>query len=108
MSFQAHWRRGQTGWFPIPAGKASCLYCHEPLKKLHGLNRNRDEREPTVMGLFLFGAGPWCIHCGTKAWTDPDFWTRSGANEYAASNWDLNRDFRAKMPSAEDDFRKVR
>ncbi len=91
MSFQPHWRRGGTGWFPIP--DANCLYCKDRLSKLHGFNQNR-EGPPTVMGLFLFGAGPWCVHCGTKAWTDKDFFKRSGANEYSASRFDLGADFR--------------
>ncbi len=94
MSFRPHWRRdAATGWFPVPADKAYCLYCHEPLRKLHGVNQtNKNE----VMGLFLFGTGVWCIHCGVKAWTDPDFFRRSGSNAYSSRHWDLERGFRPR------------
>jgi len=98
MSFNPHWRQGATGMFPIDA-ETTCAYCKSSLKKLHGLNQNRPGQSPSVMGWFFFGAGPFCIHCGEKMWTDPDFFKRSGSNEYHSSRYDLNRDFRSPSPS---------
>lgn len=107
MAVQPHWKRNGHGWYPLPA-KVKCTHCREELWKRHGVNRNRDDRDgPTVQGLFLFGVGPFCIHCGLKAWNDPDFFNRSGHSDYLASHHDLMRDFRPKLPSIQDELKKL-
>jgi hypothetical protein len=107
MNIQPNWR-APSGWYPIRADTARCVYCKESLVKKHGLNKNRDG-EPTVMGLFLFGVGPYCHHCGPKMWTDPEFFQRSGHVENSSTNYDLSRDFRPKgVWNADDEYRKAR
>ena len=91
MTFSPHWdRTAKTGMFVLPAARAVCMHCKEPLSKRHGLNQNR-EGVATVMGWFLFGVGPLCLWDATKFWTDPEFFRRSGSNECHASNWDLTK-----------------
>lgn len=91
MTFSPHWdRNAKTGMYVLPA-HAICMHCKEPLSKRHGLNQNRPDQAPSVYGWFLFGVGPLCLWCATKFWTDPDFFKRSGSNEYHASNWDLTK-----------------
>lgn len=84
---------GATGMFPFPADKAKCVYCREWLRKRHGLNRDMQGRElQTVMGWSLFGVAPYCVHCATKMWTDPDFFKRTGHSEHNALRWGLRGD----------------
>jgi hypothetical protein len=91
MSFQPGWKQGKTGMFIIPADRAICMHCKEPLRKRHGINQNRPGETPSVCAWFLFGVGPLCLWDATKVWTDPDFFRRSGNNEYHANNWDLSK-----------------
>ncbi len=99
---------GRSGWFPLPADRAVCFYCKQPLAKLHGLNQNRpQDRQPTVQGGFLFGVGPYCLFCLERAWTDPDFMKRWGSSEYSASRWDLDADFRPRFPSVQEQMKRL-
>ena len=78
--------RGKSGMFIFPAA-AECFFCHEKLAKRHGINQNRMDEQPTVMGWILFDVGPYCLWCATRAWTDPDLMRRSGSNDYHARRW---------------------
>ena len=87
--------KGAVGQFPIDA-RAICINCKEKLSKKHGLNRNRPDQPPTVMGWFLGDTGTRCLWCHKEAWTDSEFWKRTGSSEYRAGRFDLNWDFRPK------------
>jgi hypothetical protein len=106
MSFQPNWRYNSTGWYPVEARK-SCITCHETFAKKHGVRQVADDPQPMSMVLFLFGTGPYCYWCGLKAWQDKEFFNRSGSNEYAARRHDLSYDFRVRMPSIEEELRKL-
>lgn len=87
--------RGAVGMFPIHE-LAVCISCKELLKKKHGLNQARDGQPPSVMGWFLGDTGPRCMWCHKEAWTDSEFWKRTGSSEYHAGRFDLDWDFRPK------------
>lgn len=116
MAFQPHWRRGGTGWYPIPCdGREVCLHCKGDLKKLHGLNRDGNgglykdrENRVYVMAFFAFGAGPWCLHCAVKeAWEQKEFFQRSGSNQYSASHFDLEATIRPVFPSIQEELKRL-
>jgi hypothetical protein len=106
MSFQPNWRYNATGLFPFDA-RLKCTDCHEPFVKRHGVRVSPTDEKPMAMAWVLFGTGPRCYWCHLKAWNDPDFMTRSGSNEYAARNHDLNYDFRPRFPSIADELKKL-
>jgi hypothetical protein len=92
MAFQPDWRYSATGMFPLPVARhPTCVHCKEPLVKRHGINLNRPGQRPSVMGFFAFGVGPFCIYCQTHAWSDAEFFSRSGHSQYSALNWDLSQ-----------------
>ncbi len=82
---------GAVGMYPIHA-EAICIFCKEKLSKKHGLNQNRDGA-PTVMGWFIGGTGPRCIWCHKQAWTDREFWQRTGTSDHLSGQYNL-RDVR--------------
>lgn len=81
---------GAVGMFPIHP-EAFCINCKEKLAKKHGLN----PADGKVMGWFLGGTGPRCIWCHKVAWTDKEFWSRTGHSENNARRWRLEGNFRA-------------
>lgn len=116
MAFQPHWRWQVVGWYPIACdGRETCLHCKGDLKKLHGLNRDgngglyKDQNNRTyVMAYFAFGTGPWCLHCAVKeAWENKDFFQRSGSNQYAARNFDLESTLRPRLPSLAEELKRL-
>lgn len=78
--------------YPLPVSRhPACVHCKEPLVKRHGVNLNRPGQAPSVMGWMLFGVGPFCIYCHTKAWCDKEYFNRSGHREYSSLRWDLSK-----------------
>lgn len=77
--------------YPLPIDRyPKCIHCKELLVKRHSINGNRPAEAKSVMGWFSFGVGPFCIYCQTKAWTDREFFERSGHSDYHWSKWNLN------------------
>ena len=80
---------GAVGMYPIRPD-AICINCKEALKKKHGIN----QADGKVYGWFLGNTGPRCIWCHKQAWTDREFWQRTGHSENSASRWQLHGNFR--------------
>jgi len=83
---------GAVGMYPIHP-EAICINCKEKLSKKHGMNQNVERQ--SVMGWFMGGTGPRCIWCHKEAWTDREFWKRTGHSENSAARWQLLGNHRA-------------
>jgi hypothetical protein len=82
---------GEAGMFFLRADKhPKCISCKEWLVKRHGLVQDGDGhlKEPhQVIGWFLGHSGPRCMWCHKEAWTDQEFWQRTGSVTDTAYRW---------------------
>lgn len=82
---------GEAGMHYLLAQKhPKCIYCKEYLVKKHGLvqdGEGRNKQPLQVIGWFLGHSGPRCLWCHKEAWTDQEFWRRTGHSSDTANSW---------------------